>query len=68
MTKTETPGPFAETIDFFYTMKLMICMQWDALYGLQPTDHASAVGALNLCYAVRRPGFEFLDQILGLRS
>ena len=60
-TMSTVPGPAAQLIDACYAVKLLLCEQWDMTLGLSEDHVCSAVRALKICYAMRRPFFEKMD-------
>lgn len=51
------------TIDVAYEGKLSLCEEWDRFFGFEELDVRSAVRALKICYAARRPFFEITDVV-----
>lgn len=52
----------AEVFDDCYAAKLPYCALADWCLGLHPAHPYSAVNWLTICYEVRRPFFEVMDQ------
>ena len=61
---TQLDGPATSLIDFGYAVKLSLSERVDQSLGLNEEDHCSLVHFLNVCYVLRRPGFEFWDAVL----
>jgi hypothetical protein len=61
-------GPAASLIDFGYAVKLPLSRAWDDALGIRESNAFSLVRFLNLCYAVRRPGFVWVDRCAGWQS
>ncbi|OGG57992.1 hypothetical protein A2765_01325 [Candidatus Kaiserbacteria bacterium RIFCSPHIGHO2_01_FULL_56_24] len=60
-TMSTVPGSAAQLIDACYAFKLRLCEQWDKALGLSEDHVCSAVRALKICYAMRRPFFVMMD-------
>lgn len=61
---THTYGLATQSIDMGYAVKRPLSEMVDRAFGLSEEDPRSLVNFLNVCYIVRRPGFEFCDAVL----
>ena len=63
-----SPGLATQLIDGCFASKLAHCRQVDSALCFKGTEPWSCEGQLQFWYAVRRPGFEWLDLVTGFRS
>jgi len=61
----DSPGPAAQLIDFGYAVKLPLCREVDKAFGFQDTGLGPLSAFLQICYAMRRPGFVAADMCSG---
>ena len=54
-------GPATMIIDWWFSVKLLICTEWDAYFGLSESHPFSTVRNLKMWYEIRRPWCMILD-------